>query len=155
MDTILRARLRRWFSGGEESEREAMDLALAALLVEIMRADYADDPREHAAARKMLAHRFDLDHDAAERLLAEGERAADRSVSLFKHTRALDVGLDEREKFDVIEALWQIAFADGTLDGNEDYLVHKVGDLIHVRHSDVMRIKNAVENRVEATRRPS
>ncbi|MGH8161968.1 MAG: TerB family tellurite resistance protein [Gammaproteobacteria bacterium] len=149
MDAVLRARLRRWFSGSDsrDENREATDLALAALLVELMRADYAEDPREHEAARRILARRFNLDREAAERLLAEGERAANHSVSLFKHTRALDVGLDEPEKFSVIEALWEIAYSDGTLDGNEDYLVHKVGDLLHVRHSDIMRLKDRIRRK--------
>jgi uncharacterized tellurite resistance protein B-like protein len=101
--------------------------------------------------RRLLAQRFGLDKEAAEQLLADGERAADRSVSLYKHTRALDAELDEQEKFGVIEALWKIAYADGTLEGNEDYLVHKVGDLLHVRHSDIMRIKVKV-NRVRGAR---
>lgn len=147
MDAILRARLRRWFNPSDSNDSAVVetDLSLAALLVEVMRADYEDDPREHAAVRRMLERHFSLDREAAERLLAEGERAADRSVSLFEHTRALDVGLEEWEKFSVIEALWKIAYADGTLDGREDYLVHKVGELLHVRHSDIMRLKDRVE----------
>ncbi|MDN5865009.1 MAG: TerB family tellurite resistance protein, partial [Gammaproteobacteria bacterium] len=135
MEAALRARLRRWFTAPGEALAgdEDINLSLAALLVEIMRADYADDLREYEVVKRLLARRFDLDEEAAEQLLEEGERAADRAVSLFKHTRALDVGLQEEEKFDVIEALWQTAFADGKVEGQEDYLVHKVGDLLHVR----------------------
>ncbi|MGH8272855.1 MAG: TerB family tellurite resistance protein [Gammaproteobacteria bacterium] len=146
MDAVLRARLRRWFTPSDsgDSALEETDLSLAALLVEVMRADYGEDPREHDTVRRILAQRFGLGREEAERLLAEGERVADRSVSLYEHTRALDTGLDEREKFSVIDALWKIAYADGTLDGKEDYLVHKVGDLLHVRHSDVMRLKEEV-----------
>ncbi|MGH8224604.1 MAG: TerB family tellurite resistance protein [Gammaproteobacteria bacterium] len=152
MEAVLRARLRRWFAtpDARDSELEGSELALAALLVEMMRADYASDPREHEAAQHMLARRFGLDDEAAVRLLADGARAADRAVSLYEHTHALDVGLDEPEKFAVIEALWETAFADGVLDGGEDYLVHKVGDLLHVRHVDIMRIKDEVVRRRDA-----
>ncbi|MGH8426526.1 MAG: TerB family tellurite resistance protein [Gammaproteobacteria bacterium] len=151
MEAVLRARLRRWFTASESSDAqlEGTELALAALLVEMMRADYRSDPGEREMAQRMLARRFGLDAETAKRLLAQGERAADRAVSLFEHTRALDVGLDEQEKFAVIEALWEVAFADGSLDGNEDYLAHKVGDLLHVRHSDLIRIKVAVRQHLD------
>ena len=150
MEAVLRARLRRWFTTPESSDThlEGTELALAALLVEMMRADYRSDPGERETAQRMLTRRFGLEAETAARLLAEGERAADRAVSLFEHTRSLDVGLEEQEKFAVIEALWEIAFADGSLDGNEDYLAHKVGDLLHVRHSDLIRIKERVRGRL-------
>ncbi|MGH8274295.1 MAG: TerB family tellurite resistance protein [Gammaproteobacteria bacterium] len=150
MEAILTARLRRWFTATESSDAqlEGTELALAALLVEMMRADYRCEPGERETAQRMLARRFGLEAETAAHLLAQGEHAADRAVSLFEHTRALDVGLDEQEKFAVIEALWEIAFADGTLDGNEDYLAHKVGDLLHVRHSDLIRIKERVRERL-------
>ena len=152
MEVVLRARLRQWFapSDARSPELEGPELALAALLVEMMRADYESDPREYETAQRMLARRFGLDDDAAADLLADGERAADRAVSLYEHTRALDVGLEEKEKFAVIEVLWETAFADGVLDGSEDYLAHKVGDLLHVRPSDLMRIKNEVVRRRDA-----
>jgi uncharacterized tellurite resistance protein B-like protein len=160
METTLRARLRRWFSEPSEAMagNEDIDLSLAALLVEVMRADYEDDPREYETIRRLLAQHFDLDEKSASALLEEGEQAANHAVSLFKHTRALDVGLEEKEKFSVIEALWKLAFADGTLAGEEDYLVHKIGDLVHVRHSDIMRLKDKVararSRREQAPRTP-
>lgn len=146
MEATLRARLRRWFSEPSEamSGNEDIDLSLAALLVEVMRADYEDDPHEYEAIRRLLAQHFNLNEEAATALLEKGEQAADRAVSLFKHTRALDVGLDEEEKLSVIELMWKIAFADGALAGQEDYVVHKIGDLLHVRHSDIMRVKDKV-----------
>ncbi|HEX5314066.1 MAG TPA: TerB family tellurite resistance protein [Gammaproteobacteria bacterium] len=149
MDAILRARLRQWFAPprSRDEQGENIELAVAALLAEMIRADYQSDAGERETAGQMLERHFDIDEAAAARLLAEGERAADRAVSLFEHTRALDVGLDPEEKFAVIEALWEIAFADGSLDGKEDYLVHKIGALLHLRHSDLMRLKESVRRR--------
>lgn len=146
MEATLRARLRRWFTAPSEgaSGSEDVNLSLAALLVEIMRSDFDADPEEYDVARRLLARHFDLDREAAAQLLKEGEQAADQAVSLFKHTRALDTGLAETEKHDIIEALWRTAFADGKVEGHEDYLVHKVGELLHVRHADIMRLKDRV-----------
>lgn len=151
MEAGLVARLREWLGRSEsgQSDLPAAELAVAALLVEMMRADYKSRPREREAVRRVLARRFGVDEDAAAALLREGEKAADRAVSLFEHTRPLDVELDEEEKFGVIEALWEIALADGELDRHEDYLAHQLAELLHVRHSDLMRIKDEVRRRQE------
>lgn len=149
MESSWSFRLREWFSVSV-SETDAVSdqhLALAALLVEMMRADFRDNGSERETVVRMLARCCGLDHDGAAALLARGEQASNRSVSLFEHTRTLDVTLSEREKFEVIEALWEVAYADDVLDGKEDYLAHRLADLLHVRHSDLMRIKNRVIER--------
>jgi uncharacterized tellurite resistance protein B-like protein len=149
MEAGLSMRLRQWLSGSEVIERTVPDahLALAALLVTMMRSDFDDQGVERETATRMLARGCGLDRTKAEVLLSRGEQAADRSVSLYEHTRTLDATLSEQEKFAVIAALWEVAFADGTLDGHEDYLAHRLADLLHVRHSDLMRIKDRVVSR--------
>lgn len=149
MESGLGLRLRQWLTPSETSARAVPDahLALAALLVEMMRADFEDQDAERETATRMLEHGCGLARAEAEALLSRGEQAADRSVSLYEHTRTLDTTLSEGEKFDVIAALWEVAYADGTLDGHEDFLAHRLADLLHVRRSDLMRIKDEVANR--------
>jgi len=156
MEEGLAGRLRQWFgaaTGQPEDQTPPEHLALAALLVEMMRADFEDQAAERAAVVRLLARRFRLEPEAAEALLERGERAADHAVSLFEHTRPLDVELNEREKFGVIAALWEVALADGELDANEDHLAHQLAELLHVRHSDLMRIKDEVRRRHPAPSR--
>lgn len=149
METSWSIRLREWFSVSVSEAETVPDrhLALAALLVEMMRADFRDRGRERETVIRMLARCCGLGPADAEALLGRGEQASNRSVSLFEHTRPLDTELSEQEKFAVIEALWEVAYADGVLDGKEDYLAHRLADLLHVRHSDLMRIKNQVLER--------
>jgi uncharacterized tellurite resistance protein B-like protein len=42
---------------------------------------------------------------------------------------------------EIIERLWQIAFADNHLDKHEEHLVRKVADLLHVPHRDFIAAK--------------
>lgn len=148
METGLTERLRQWFGTQEagRAELSPQELALAALLVEMMRADYVDRPVERDAVLQVLERRLHVGREAALRLMEQGERAADRAVSLFEHTHPLDIALAEDEKFGVIAALWEIALADGELDRHEDYLAHKLAELLHVRHADLMRIKDEVRS---------
>ena len=41
----------------------------------------------------------------------------------------------------MIKSMWRVAFADGDLDKYEERLIRQVSDLIHVPHSDFVRLK--------------
>jgi uncharacterized tellurite resistance protein B-like protein len=48
------------------------------------------------------------------------------------------------QKVRLIESLWRIAFIDGVLDMNEEYLVRKIADILHVPHTAFILAKNRV-----------
>ena len=127
-----------------ESPEERQQLALAALLVGMARADFDDSQAEHDLITELLATHYELsDQEAVELLNRAGDSASD-SVCLFDYTRALHDALDAEQKQEVIRLLWEVANADKRLDKYEDYLVRKVADLLYVPHSDVVRIKHEV-----------
>jgi uncharacterized tellurite resistance protein B-like protein len=82
--------------------------------------------------------------DAATLINAADEEAEDL-VSLHDFTQLLHNNLDESEKARIIDMLWQIAYADGTLDKYEDSLILKISDLLHVSRGRVMRLKHDAE----------
>jgi uncharacterized tellurite resistance protein B-like protein len=128
----------------ENSDRQ--QLALAALLVEMARADFDESQDEHNRIIELLSHHFELTSAEALELLNRARKANDKSVCLFDFTRALHESLDAEQKLAVIRLLWLVALADAKLDKYEDYLVRKVADLLYVSHSDVMRIKHEVSS---------
>ncbi len=125
---------------------ERQQLALAALLVEMARADFDESQDEHREISRLLARHFGLTETEADGLLERAARAMDEAVSLFDFTRALHNSLEYEQKLAVIELLWQVALTDDRLDKYEEYLMRKVADLLYVSHSDVIRIRNAVRS---------
>lgn len=123
---------------------ERQQLALAALLVEMARADFDDSQDEHDLIVDLLAAHFELSGTEATELLGRAKSSASDAVCLFDFTRALHESLDADQKQDVIRLLWQVANSDDRLDKYEDYLVRKVADLLYVSDSDVVRIKHEV-----------
>lgn len=123
---------------------ERQQLALAALLVEMARADFDESQDEHNRIIDLLSQHFELSSAEALELLKRAREANDKSVCLFDFTRALHESLDDEQKLAVIRLLWQVALADAKLDKYEDYLVRKVADLLYVPQSDVMRVKHEV-----------
>lgn len=125
-------------------------LATAALLIEVVRADYEEDIKETHAVIRQLQARFELTDEETLLLVKEAEQKADDSVSLQDFTRLLHENLSIEEKHSVIEMLWMIALADDHLDKHEDYVVRKVAELLYVTHGDLIRIRNEVKQAHES-----
>lgn len=130
----------------DPAERDhALRLATAALLIEVVRADYEEDIKETEAVIRHLQLHFELSEEETTLLVKEAEAKADHSVSLQEFTRLLHENLSIAEKHSVIEMLWKIALADHHLDKHEDYVVRKVAELLYVTHGDLIRIRNEVK----------
>ena len=131
---------------GEEREH-GYHVATAALLVEMMRADYEVQPEEREAVLRALAAAFDdLSPEETRDLLARAEERADDATSLYEFTRHINRQLDHEQKAHVVELLWRVAYADGDLDKYEEHLVRRIADLIHVPHSVFIRMKHKARN---------
>lgn len=129
-----------------QAREHALRVATALLLIEVARADYADDLAEDETMVASLKQFFALDDAAAALLLEEARGTADRAVELQQFTRRLHEQLSVSEKQRVVEMLWQVALADQRLDKHEDHLVRRLAELLYVPHSDVIRIRNRVRS---------
>jgi uncharacterized tellurite resistance protein B-like protein len=124
--------------------QQALRLAVAALCVEMARADMQEKPEELERAKTMLAQRFSLDDQEAEALISAGRTQSDESVSLYRFTHLLNEHLDAAKKRTLLEMLWRVAYEDGSLDKYEDALMHKLAELLYVPSRDLMSTKNKV-----------
>jgi len=124
---------------------DTVRLALAALLVEMARADFDQTDSEDYEIARLLTTHFRLSESEAGVLLARAEVALDDAVCLHDFTRALHKELDLKEKQKVITMLWQVALTDDKLDRYEDYLVRKIAALLYISPSDVVRLKYQVQ----------
>jgi uncharacterized tellurite resistance protein B-like protein len=115
-------------AGGSDDLR----IAVAALLVEAAHIDDSFAASERAAIGRLLERRFGLSAASARQLLATAEEVADRSAQLFRFTRIINDRLSAEQRVEVIEMMWEVAYADGDLDALEDTLLRRVGGLIYV-----------------------
>lgn len=47
----------------------------------------------------------------------------------------------QAQKIQVVEFMWQVAYADGTLDANENHLISKIAGLLHVTQGEYIAAK--------------
>ena len=125
-----------WLTGalapGDAPAADELKLALAALLVEAAHSHDHFDEQERAVVARLLQRRFNLSPADARALLAAGEAESNRSAELFHLTRIVNERLSAEQRVELIEMLWEVAYADGVLDEYEDSLLRRVGGLIYV-----------------------
>jgi uncharacterized tellurite resistance protein B-like protein len=116
-------------------DAESLNLAVAALLVEVLRADYAVAAEERAQVVRSLGSVLGLDAAAGAALLERAERHIDESHDLFQFTSRINQSCSDVEKERLVEQLWRVARADATIHKYEEHIIRRVADLLHVPHS--------------------
>lgn len=132
-------------SDGGAIDTPTMNLAMASLLCEVANADHQIDPREEAAKVQLLIKLLDIDEAIAIDLLAEAMVKSEKSVSLYEFTTKLRELMPE-ERFQLIEAMWQVAYADGIIEPMEEAVIRQVSELIYLDHSEFIRAKLSAKN---------
>jgi uncharacterized tellurite resistance protein B-like protein len=115
--------------GAEEGRRAA-----AALMVEVLRADFQLDGRERRQVIDSLRRLLGLDDEDC-RLLADlAERQAEQAHDLYQFTSQVNQQFSIGEKVDLVEQLWRIARADDVVHKYEEHLIRRIAELLHVPH---------------------
>ena len=111
-------------------------LAMTALLVRLARAD-----NEYAAAEihritQVIMARYELAEPEAIALRETAETLEQEAPDTVRFTRAIKDRVVYEDRIAVVEALWQVALADGNRDAEEDALLRLVVSLLGVTDVD-------------------
>ncbi len=119
-------------AGASGKAGEDLHLAATALMVEAALQDGHVEDVELAAIRSMLQSRFAIPEHEAAALIEEGQKAAREATQLFGFVRAVNDALAPEERVQILEMLWEVAYADGELHDYEANLVRRVAGLLYV-----------------------
>ncbi len=127
-------------------------LAVAALLVEVAMVDHQFSDSELHSLSDSLSRKYSLTTDEISELISLAKSESNHATSLHQFTQIVNQHCNGAEKFNLIKAMWEIAFADGNLDKYEDYLIRKVADLIYLPHAEFIRAKSQVKASFKETK---
>jgi uncharacterized tellurite resistance protein B-like protein len=113
-------------------DAHALQLAVAVMMVEVMRADPTLQPGEREAVRAALREQFALGDDEAARLAELAEATARDATDLYTFTSRIDEQFGMEQKIHMIELMWRVAYADGRLSDHERHVMWRIADLLHV-----------------------
>lgn len=130
-------------AAGEESPQreQARNLAVAALLVEVLRADYDISGPERRQVLDSIRGILGLDSGQCETLLELAERRVDEAHDLHQFTAEVNRAFSADEKVGLVEQLWRVAQADATVHKYEEHLIRRIADLLHVPHRQFIAAK--------------
>lgn len=130
---------------GPADRMQGLQIATAAILLEVSRADFEIDEEELRAIADALSKTFGLGEDDVRELIAEALEKDEETLSLYPFLQLVNDHCSVSEKFDVITNLWRVAYADGRLDKYEEYQIRRIADLLYVPHSEFIRAKLVVQ----------
>jgi uncharacterized tellurite resistance protein B-like protein len=139
---------KRFFSAAATGHREQGDpeghdlqVATCALLVEMARIDESFTRQEIETILRLMEDKYGVSQTHTKALVAEAEKELEESVDLWQFARLINDHYSRQEKVGIIETLWQVVFVDGKMDQYEDYLMHKMANLLRLTHKELMDAK--------------
>ena len=124
-----------------DSAKHAMNIAAAALLIEVGRADFEFSDTEQARIATLLRENLDITHSEITDLIDLAKRESTEATSLHGFTRLIHENYSLAQKRKLMEQLWCVALADGRIDRYEDYILRKIADLIYLSHKEFIQAK--------------
>jgi uncharacterized tellurite resistance protein B-like protein len=120
----------------EAPSAEPARLACAALLAKAAHLDGQLDQGEEEAMSRLMVERFSIDAAAARSILEEATDDLEESNDIYRYTKVLRDSFDEAERIDLMEMLWEVAYADGVLHEFEAQLMRRLAGLLFVDDRD-------------------
>jgi len=129
----------------ETNKLEDTRLAAAALLVHASTVDGYVEEAETERLQSVLRDRYGLPDDQLHELVVAAERTERDAVDIYSFTSKLKKALSEEDRLEIIEMMWEIAFADGEVHGYEENLIWRTAELLGISSRDRIRARKKVE----------
>ena len=118
-----------------------IQMATAALMVEMLHVDEQVSEEEDLKLRQLLKQRFELDNTEIKALIDLAHNEKHDATDYHEFTSLLNANCTQQQKIQLVEDLWQLAYADHQLDKYEEHLLRRLADLLHVPHHEFIRTK--------------
>jgi uncharacterized tellurite resistance protein B-like protein len=125
----------------EPQDNNTIVLAAVSLMLEVARSDSGGEQVEHDLIRSILTNEFKVESELIDNLLEAGVEKVEDATDLFQFTQLINDQYSHEQKEGLIHAMWRVALADGKVQAIEDHIIRRVAGLIHVSHSDFIRLK--------------
>jgi uncharacterized tellurite resistance protein B-like protein len=131
------------YLAGAETARPAhtIELAAAALLVEVARLDPRAGDEVRAAVLAAVREQCHLSEEEAAALAAAAEEEARQATDYYQFTSLINRAFSPADKERLIERMWRVAYADAHLAAHELHLLRKIAGLLHVPESRYIAAK--------------
>jgi uncharacterized tellurite resistance protein B-like protein len=126
-------------NNGERFTR--LQVATCALLLEVAHSDGSYQEVEARIVHDLLTGMFNLPVDTVNELVAFARDHQQNSTDLFQFAREINAHFSTEEKLAVMEGVWRLIYADGTLDKFEDSIARQLASLLRLSQREAIACK--------------
>tara|TARA_B100001769_G_C21596957_1_gene336416 strand:- start:114 stop:548 length:435 start_codon:yes stop_codon:yes gene_type:complete len=122
-----------------------IELTAAVLAYEIARSDGEIGEEELVLLMdeiKIISNKVGKNEDEILKII---EIYSKDSVSFHEFVEDINKNYNKDEKHSLIKFMWDIAFADGKLDVNEERLIRRLANLIKIKDIEVLKLKDSAK----------
>jgi uncharacterized tellurite resistance protein B-like protein len=130
----------------EQDSSFDIELVAYALAYEVAIADGAIDDDELARIKLGLENISVKLTQSTEELFQVIEEHTQNSISFYEFVEDINSNFNKEQKLALIKLLWETAYADNVLEVNEERLIRRVADLIRIKSSLVLKLKEEVRS---------
>ena len=122
------------------NDKKNVEEAYIILMLEIARLDGKIDDSEFNKIKENYKQIYGDDNflENFNRLSSEAKNES----SLHPFIEIINTSSDKDNKIQALEAIWEVVLADGIIDPYEENLFMQIGDLLKIKRSDLVKIKN-------------
>lgn len=133
------------------SAERAIQIATCAVLLEAALADNELSKEELDHIHDALGHLYGIERSDIEELVEITRRESKEAIDIWQFTNLINQNYDTEQKMLLMEHVWRVVLADGTIDKFEDYIARKLRPLLRLDHKQwiaaKIRAKDFLKNR--------
>jgi uncharacterized tellurite resistance protein B-like protein len=139
-------------TGNKGEDKEArLKAATCVLLLEAATADDTFSDIEQKKVVEILKSRFGMTDEAVKELIDESKRERQNEADIWYFTNLINQNLSNEEKYDLMEAVWEVIYSDGSLGEFENYVAQKLYRMLNIDHSKFIELKLKVKNEIRGS----
>jgi len=123
------------------------ELVGCALAYEVAKADGAIDINELNKIKAEVENKSNELGLNSEEVLLTIEKQSIESISFNDFINQINDNFSQDQKIQMIEFLWQTAYADNILDVDEERLIRRIADMIRIKDMKVLKLKDQAKNK--------
>ena len=120
----------------ETNKIDELAALVTALMVEAAQADGHLGDEEEGLILGAIIQQFELNEENARQIMADAVDKSEVRVELHSLLRRLRENSDYEERLGVMEMVWMVVLADGTLDHIEAQLMRRLAGLLFISDVD-------------------
>jgi uncharacterized tellurite resistance protein B-like protein len=126
-------------------QQQKLEIATCVILLESVTADDMLSDQELRKIIELLKSKYDMTDSQVNELIETSKREREDSADVWYFTNLINENLTMDEKYDLMVMIWEAIYSDGTLDRYENYIAHKLRNLLNLDHTKFIDIKLKVK----------